>query len=53
MDYLVDDIARMLLEENEPYIGSDVKELALEKLENTKEGGKTNGKKTRRKNARV
>jgi len=54
MDSLVDDVVRILLEENEPYIGKDVKELALEKLESTEEGGKTNGKKTRRrKNATV
>ena len=54
MDFLIDDVARMLLEENEPYIGKEVKELAIEKLENTEEGGKKNGKKkTRRKNAAV
>ena len=53
MDTLVDDVVKILLEENEPYIGTEVKELALEKLENTKEGGKTNGKKTRRKNANI
>jgi len=54
MDSIVDDVVRMLLEENEPYIGKEVKDIALEKLESTEEGGKTNGKKTRRrKNANV
>lgn len=46
-DQIVDEVARMILEENEPYIGTDVKDLAIEKLEETNEGGKTNGKKTR------
>ena len=47
-DQIVDEVARMILEENEPYIGRDVKDLAIEKLEETnEEGGKTNGKKTR------
>lgn len=49
---VIDDVVKLLLEENEEYIGTDVKELALEKLENTKEGGKTNGKKTRSKTTR-
>ena len=54
VDSIVDDVVRMLLEENEPYIGKEVKDIALEKLESTEEGGKTNGKKTRRrKNANV
>ena len=47
IDALVDEVARMILEENEPYIGTEVKDLAIEKLEETKEGGKTDGKKTR------
>ena len=47
IDAIVDEVARMILEENEPYIGTEVKDLAIEKLEGTKEGGKTNGKKTR------
>lgn len=47
LDQLVDEVARMILEENESYIGTDVKDLAIEKLEETKEGGKANGKKTR------
>lgn len=46
-DQIVDEVAKMILEQNEPYIGTDVKELAIEKLEETNEGGKTNGKKTR------
>ena len=46
-DQIVDEVARMILEENEPYIGTEVKDLAIEKLEETNEGGKTNGKKTR------
>lgn len=55
MDDFINDVARLLLEENEKYIGKDVKELAISKLENTEEGGKTNGKKTRgrRKNTTV
>ena len=47
MDQLIDEVARMILEENEPYIGTEVKDLAIEKLEETNEGGKENGKKTR------
>ena len=46
-DQIVDEVARMILEENEPYIGTEVKDLAIEKLEETNVGGKTNGKKTR------
>ena len=46
-DQVIDEVARMILEENEPYIGTEVKDLAIEKLEETNEGGKTNGKKTR------
>lgn len=53
IDSIIDDVARMLLEENEQYIGKEVKDLALEKMENTKEGGSTNGRKTRRKNANI
>lgn len=48
IDKLVDEVARMILEENEPYIGTEVKDLAIEKLEETKEGGNTDGKKTRK-----
>ncbi|MBQ2917510.1 MAG: hypothetical protein IJE59_05070 [Clostridia bacterium] len=55
IDDIINDVAKLLLEENEQYIGKEVKELALDKLENTKEGGKTNGKKTRgrSKNTRI
>ena len=54
-DQVIDEVARMILEENEPYIGTEVKDLAIEKLEETNEGGKTNGKKTRgrKRSARV
>ena len=47
MDDLIDQVAKLILEENEPYIGTEVKDKAIEKLEETKEGGKANGKKTR------
>lgn len=49
MNALVDEIAQMILDENELYIGKDVKELAEKKIEETKEGGNENGKKTGRK----
>lgn len=47
MDDFIDDIARLLIEDNEKYIGKEVKDLAISKLENTEEGGNANGKKTR------
>lgn len=47
MDDFINDVARLILEENEEYIGTEVKNLAMDKLENTEEGGKTNGKKPR------
>lgn len=47
IDNLIDEVAKMILEENEPYIGKEVKELAIDKLEETKEGGNKNVKKTR------
>ena len=47
MDELINEMAKLILEENEQYIGEDVKDLAIEKLEETKEGGNTDGKKTR------
>ena len=50
MEDFIDEVARLLLEENEQYIGTEVKELAINKLEETKEGGRTNGKKTRGRN---
>lgn len=49
MNALVDEIAQMILDENELYIGKDVKELAEKKIEETKEGGNENGQKTGRK----
>ncbi len=49
MNSLIDEIAQMILDENELYIGKDVKELAEKKIEETKEGGNENGKKTGRK----
>lgn len=55
MEDIINDVARMILEDNEQYLGTEVKNLAAEKLSNTEEGGKSNGKKTRgrRKNAVV
>lgn len=47
IDEIVDELAKLILEENEPYIGKEVKDLAIEKIEETKEGGNTDGKKTR------
>lgn len=47
IDRLIDEVAKMILEENEPYIGKEVKDLAIDKLQETKEGGKEDGKKTR------
>lgn len=47
MEELISKMAKIIIEENEQYIGKDVKDKAIEKMdeENTKEGGKTNGKK--------
>ena len=47
MDDLIAEMAKMILEENEQYIGKELKDKAIEKVneENTKEGGKTDGKK--------
>lgn len=47
MDDFINDIAKLILEDNEEYIGKEVKELAMDKLENTEEGGSGNAKKTR------
>ncbi len=48
IDDIIDEMAKLILEENEQYIGEDVKNIAIEKIEEeTKEGGKTDGKKTR------
>ena len=48
IDDIIDQMAKLILEENEQYIGENVKNIAIEKInEETKEGGKTDGKKTR------
>ena len=47
IDNLIDEVAKMILEENEPYIGKEIKDIAIDKLEETKEGGNENVKKTR------
>ena len=50
MDDLVAEMAKLIIEENEEYLGTEVTQKAIDKVdeENTKEGGKTNGKKTTR-----
>ena len=50
MDDLISEMAKLIIEENEQYIGSEVTTEAIKKVdeENTKEGGTTNGKKTRK-----
>ena len=59
MDDLIAQMAKLIIKQNEKYIGKDVKNKAIEKIdnENTKEGGKGNEKKkttrTRNKNATV
>ena len=47
MDDLISKMAKIIIEENEQYIGKDVKDKAIDKVEqeNTKEGGRTDGKK--------
>ena len=47
MEDLISEMAKMIIEENEQYIGKDLKDKAIEKIdeEDTKEGGKVNGKK--------
>ena len=45
---LVKQMAEVLLKENEKYVGKDVAEKAIEKLNNTEEGGKTNEQETKR-----
>ncbi len=54
LDDLIDEMAKLLIEENEEYLGKEIAEEAKSKIsENTKEGGKKNGSeekpKTRRK----
>lgn len=43
----ISEMAKIIIEENEPYIGKELKDKAIEKVEeeNTKEGGKADGKK--------
>lgn len=59
MDDIIAEMAKLIIKQNEPYIGKEVKNKAIEKVneESTKEGGKGNEKKkstrTRRKNATV
>ena len=44
----ISELARLIIEENEEYLGNEVTERAIQKLEETnEEGGKQNGKKTR------
>ncbi len=47
MDDLISKMAKIIIEENEPYIGKEVKDKAIGKIEknNTKEGGNADGKK--------
>lgn len=47
MDDIIDELAKMILEENEQYIGKEIKDKAIEKIEETKEGGNEDGKKTK------
>lgn len=48
MDEFIKSVAKLIIEENEQYIGTEIKEAAIKKVERTKEGGKENGKKTGR-----
>lgn len=47
MEELIAKMAKIIIEDNEQYLGQEVKDKAIEKIEkeNTKEGGKTDGKK--------
>ena len=47
IDDFIAEMAKFIIEENEQYIGKDLKDKAIEKVEeeNTKEGGKADGKK--------
>ena len=47
MEKIIDQVAKLILKENQSYIGKDVANRAIEKMEQTKEGGNVNGKKTR------
>ena len=50
MDDLISEMAKLIIEENEQYLGTEVTTEAIKKVdeENTKEGGTANGKKTRK-----
>lgn len=50
IDDLIAEMAKLIIEENEQYLGLELTDKAIEKVnqENTKEGGKANGKKTTR-----
>lgn len=47
MDDLIAEMAKLIIQENEQYIGKELKDKAIEKVDenNTKEGGKTDAKK--------
>lgn len=47
VDDLIAEMAKIIIEENEKYLGSELTDKAIEKIdeENTKEGGKVNGEK--------
>ena len=47
MDDLIAEMAKLIIGENEQYIGKDLKDKAIEKIDenNTKEGGRSDGKK--------
>lgn len=47
MDELIQNVAKLILEDNEKYIGKEVTEVAVKKLKETEKGGKENGNKTR------
>ena len=50
MDDLISEMAKLIIEENEQYLGTEVTTEAIKKVdeENTKEGGTANGKKARK-----
>ena len=47
VDDLIAEMAKIIIEENKKYLGSELTDKAIEKIdeENTKEGGKVNGEK--------
>ena len=49
IDQIIKEAARLFLQDNESYIGTEVKELAIEKLDNSEKGGTKDVKKTRTK----